>query len=64
MSAPLPLTGAMPAGAAPWDLDAYEAGGGYAAARTALRELSPERVEALVTASTLRGRGGAGFPTG
>jgi NADH-quinone oxidoreductase subunit F len=37
---------------------------GYAALARALAELSPEDVIAQVKASGLRGRGGAGFPTG
>lgn len=37
---------------------------GYQSARKALTELSPEQVIAEVTASNLRGLGGAGFPTG
>ncbi len=42
----------------------YEARGGYRAARRALCELSPTLVIDEVKASGLRGRGGAGFPTG
>ncbi len=45
-------------------LRAYEAGGGYRGLRQVLREKSPQDVVALVKASLLRGRGGAGFPTG
>jgi NADH-quinone oxidoreductase subunit F len=45
-------------------LSVYEAGGGYAALRKALKEMSPADVIAAVKASGLRGRGGAGFPTG
>lgn len=41
----------------------YEQGGGYAGLRAALK-LSPAEVQAQVKASNLRGRGGAGFPTG
>lgn len=37
---------------------------GYQAARKALTEMKPEQVIAEVTASNLRGLGGAGFPTG
>ena len=37
---------------------------GYHAARKALTGMSPEQVIAEVTASNLRGLGGAGFPTG
>jgi NADH-quinone oxidoreductase subunit F len=45
-------------------LAAYEAAGGYQTWRKVLAEQSPEDVQDLVKASALRGRGGAGFPTG
>jgi NADH-quinone oxidoreductase subunit F len=44
--------------------DVYEKNGGYSALRKALREMSPDQVTDVVKASGLRGRGGAGFPTG
>jgi len=48
-----------------WGIDKYEAREGYAALRKILSEkISPEDVIATVKASALRGRGGAGFPTG
>ena len=45
-------------------LDAYEAGGGYATARRVLTQMQPAEVLEQVKASGIRGRGGAGFPTG
>ncbi len=45
-------------------LAAYEASGGYEVAKAALSGKSPAEVLEMVKASGLRGRGGAGFPTG
>jgi NADH-quinone oxidoreductase subunit F len=44
--------------------DVYRANGGYTSVEKALREMSQSQVNAEVTRSGLRGRGGAGFPTG
>lgn len=48
----------------PEDIEEYIATGGYEALGRALTEMSPEEVIAEVKRSGLRGRGGAGFPTG
>ena len=45
-------------------LDVYEKNGGYSALRKAMMEMSPDQVTDVMKASGLRGRGGAGFPTG
>ena len=48
-----------------WRLKDYEARGGYQALKRILAEkIPPEQVIAEVKKSALRGRGGAGFPTG
>jgi NADH-quinone oxidoreductase subunit F len=46
------------------DLPAYERTGGYQALRKALGRMAPAEITAAVDDSHLRGRGGAGFPTG
>ena len=45
-------------------IDTYEADGGYATVKRVLAEMQPEEVVDQVKASGIRGRGGAGFPTG
>ena len=48
----------------PNSIEDYQARAGYASVRRVLDEMSPEEVFETVIASGLRGRGGAGFPTG
>lgn len=48
-----------------WGLEDYVKRGGYASLKRILTEgMTAEQVIAEVKASTLRGRGGAGFPSG
>ncbi|MGD2048127.1 MAG: NADH-quinone oxidoreductase subunit NuoF [Chloroflexota bacterium] len=48
----------------PFEIDEYIEAGGYKALETALTQMSPEKVIDEIKRSGLRGRGGAGFPTG
>ena len=48
----------------PERIESYVAHDGYRALHTALTSMSPAEVVEAVTASGLRGRGGAGYPTG
>ena len=48
----------------PEDIDEYIAFDGYRALARVLMEISPDEVIEIVDKSGLRGRGGAGFPTG
>ena len=57
-----PLTQHM--NGAPLRLRAYERAGGYQALHKAVKTMQPQEVQQVVTKSNLRGRGGAGFPTG
>jgi NADH-quinone oxidoreductase subunit F len=50
--------------ATPLDIRGYESLEGYAAVRKALKEMQPSDVTHMVKQANLRGRGGAGFPTG
>jgi len=59
-----PLTGNIRPGEEPPDIRAYEEAGGYRALRKVLKTMEPGQVIKTVIDSHLRGRGGAGFPTG
>ncbi|GAI32754.1 unnamed protein product, partial [marine sediment metagenome] len=48
----------------PGSIEEYIARGGYLALHKVLTEMKPEEVIEEITQSGLRGRGGAGFPTG
>jgi len=59
-----PLTKNIRPDIMPLSLPEYERAGGYAAVRKALGFLAPKDVIEMVKEANLRGRGGAGFPTG
>ena len=48
----------------PEDIDEYLAFDGYNALEKALKEMKPDEIIDVISKSGLRGRGGAGFPTG
>jgi len=59
-----PLTKNIRPDGDPLDLKGYEGAGGYQAVHKALKRMTPQAVQDEVKKSNLRGRGGAGFPTG
>ncbi len=59
-----PLTQDIRPDGQPLTFDEYERAGGYQALKKALRYMTPGEVQEEVKAANLRGRGGAGFPTG
>ncbi|MCF7982449.1 MAG: NADH-quinone oxidoreductase subunit NuoF [Pseudomonadales bacterium] len=59
-----PLTQNIGPGKLPLNLQEYRAAGGYRAAHKALLEMESKDILQLLQDANLRGRGGAGFPTG
>jgi NADH-quinone oxidoreductase subunit F len=59
-----PLTANIHPERGPLDLKGYMAAGGYTTLRTVLGKTEPKAIQQMVKDSNLRGRGGAGFPTG
>ena len=64
MPTEIPLTQAIPIDGQALSLQGYERSGGYQGLRKALHGMTPQKVQEEVKTSGLRGRGGAGFPTG
>jgi NADH-quinone oxidoreductase subunit F len=58
-----PLTQNIRSDREPLDITEYERAGGYQALRRAL-QMPPQQIQQMVADANLRGRGGAGFPTG
>jgi NADH-quinone oxidoreductase subunit F len=58
-----PLTHRVRADGGYVDMGAYQRSGGYEGLRRAV-QMSPQEISEIVKRSNLRGRGGAGFPTG
>ena len=52
-----PILGLVEEVGGPVDMEAYESGGGYEAARNALTQMTPEEIIGVVKDANLRGRG-------
>lgn len=59
-----PLTRFIDSETPPYNLSQYEDAGGYQSVRNTVGQATPEKCLDIIKASGLRGRGGAGFPTG
>ena len=64
MTDEFPLRLLAPLDGEPWDVDGYVKRGGYEAWQQVVRDADPDRVIDELKRAGLRGRGGAGFPTG
>ena len=60
----MPLRLLQPMNGDPWDLEAYIKRGGYEAWQQCIKGNSPDKIIGELKHALLRGRGGAGFPTG
>lgn len=47
----------------PMDIDEYMTNDGFSALQKCVREMDPEKIVSVIEHSSLRGRGGAGYPT-
>ena len=54
----------QPMNGEPWDLEAYIKRGGYEAWQQCIKGNSPDKIVRELNHALMRGRGGAGFPTG
>ena len=64
MTNDVPLRLLQPMNGDPWDLEAYIKRGGYEAWQQCIKGNSPDKIIGELKQACLRGRGGAGFPTG
>ena len=64
MTNDVPLRLLRPMNGDPWDLEAYIERGVYEAWQQCIKGNSPDKIIGELKQACLRGRGGAGFPTG